>query len=163
MSASPFKALNAVAQRRQDNRGHLDVLYEQGEVVLKRSFSRAGVFRGMHWQRPPHAQVKLIRVASGRILDFLLDPSKSPARLHWRELASADGWIQIDAHLAHGFYAMEDTEFEYLCIGAYNESAESSFSIVDFLQSKLGLRQLMLSTKDAAATPLEVVDGDVYS
>lgn len=163
MSASPFKALNAVAQRRQDERGHLDVLYEQGEVVLKRSFSRAGVFRGMHWQRPPHAQIKLIRVASGRILDFVLDPSESPTRLHRRELAPANGWIQIDAHLAHGFYAMEDTEFEYLCIGAYNESAESSFSIVDFLQSKLGLRQLILSTKDAAAAPLEVVDGDVYS
>ena len=163
MSASPFKALNAVAQRRQDDRGHLDVLYEQGEVILKRSFSRAGVFRGMHWQRPPHAQIKLIRVASGRILDFVLDPSESPARLHRRKLAPADGWIQIDAHLAHGFYAMEDTEFEYLCIGAYNESAESSFSVVDFLQSKLGLRQLILSTKDAAATPLEVVDGDVYS
>jgi len=163
MSASPFKALNAVAQRRQDDRGHLDVLYEQGEVVLKRSFSRAGVFRGMHWQRPPHAQIKLIRVASGRILDIVLDPSESPARLHRRELAPADGWIQIDAHLAHGFYAIEDTEFEYMCIGAYNESAESSFSIVDFLQSKLGLRQLVFSTKDAAATPLEVVDGDAYS
>lgn len=163
MSASPFKALNAEAQRRQDDRGHLEVLYEQGEVVLKRSFSRAGVFRGMHWQRPPHAQIKLIRLASGRILDFVLDPSESPARLHRRELAAADGWIQIDAHLAHGFYAMEDTEFEYLCIGAYNESAESSFSIVDFLQSKLGLLQLILSTKDAAATPLEVVDGDLCS
>ena len=163
MSALPFKMLDAAAQRRQDDRGHLEVLYEQGEVVLKRTFSRAGVFRGMHWQRPPHAQTKLIRVASGRILDFVLDPSESPARLHRRELAPADGWIQIDAHLAHGFYAMEDTEFEYLCIGAYNESAESSFSIVDFLQSKLGLRQLILSTKDAAATPLEVVDGDVYS
>ena len=111
MSASPFKALNAVAHRSQDDRGHLDVLYEQEEVVLKRSFSRAGVFRGMHWQRPPHAQIKLIRVASGRILDFVLDPSESPARLHRCELAPAGGWIQIDAHLAHGFYAMEDTEF----------------------------------------------------
>lgn len=100
MSASPFKVLDAVAQHRQDDRGHLDVLYEQGEVVLKRSFSRVGVFRGMHWQRPPHAQIKLIRVVSGRILDFVLDPSESPARLHRRELAPADGWIQIDAHLA---------------------------------------------------------------
>lgn len=163
MSASLFKILNAAAQRRQDDRGHLDVLYEQGEVVLKRSFSRAGVFRGMHWQRPPNTQTKLIRVASGRILDFVFAPSGSPARLHRRELVPADGWIQIDAHLAHGFYAIEDTEFEYLCIGAYNESAESSFSIVDYLQSKLGLRQLILSTKDAAATPFEVVDGDVYS
>ena len=50
-------------QRRHDSRGHLDVLYEQGDLVLKRSFSRAGVFRGMHLQSPPHQQTKLIRVA----------------------------------------------------------------------------------------------------
>jgi dTDP-4-dehydrorhamnose 3,5-epimerase len=161
MSRSPFKALNSTTQRRLDDRGHLDILYEHGEVVLKRSFSRAGVFRGMHWQRPPNAQTKLIRVVSGRILDFALDPSLAPARLCWRELLPSDGWIQIDAHLAHGFYAIEDTEFEYLCLGAYNESAEASFSIVDFLQSKLGLTQLILSRKDAAARPLEVVDGYV--
>jgi dTDP-4-dehydrorhamnose 3,5-epimerase len=163
MSGSPFKALVTSSMRQQDDRGYLDVLFEQGEVVLKRSFSRAGVFRGMHWQRPPHAQTKLIRVASGLILDFVVDPSEVPPRLQRRELGPADGWIQIDAHLAHGFYAVEDTEFEYLCLGAYNEGAESSFSIVDFLQSKLGLTQLSLSAKDTAATPLEVVDGGLHS
>ncbi len=163
MSGSPFKILDADALRRQDGRGHLDVLYEKGEVVLKRSFSHAGVFRGMHWQRPPHAQTKLIRVASGRILDFVVDPSEQPARLHRRELGPSDGWVQIDAHLAHGFYAMEDTEFEYLCLGAYNEGAESSFSIVEFLQSKLGLTQLRLSAKDTVAANLDVVDGDLHS
>lgn len=162
MSDSPFKILNANALRRNDSRGHLDVLYERGDVVLKRSFSNAGVFRGMHWQRPPHAQTKLIRIATGRILDFVVDPLEKPARLHWRELGPSDGWVQIDAHLAHGFYAMEDTEFEYLCHGAYNESAESSFSIVEFLQSKLGLTQLSLSAKDTAAVTLAVVDGSLH-
>jgi dTDP-4-dehydrorhamnose 3,5-epimerase len=163
MSANPFKFLDAGAIRRQDSRGHLDVLYEQAEVVLKRSFSKAGVFRGMHWQRAPHAQTKLIRVASGRILDFVFDPAETPALLHRRELGPADGWVQIGAHLAHGFYAIEDTYFEYLCLGAYNESAESSYSIVDFLQSKLGLTQLTLSPKDTAAAPIEVVDGGLHS
>lgn len=163
MSDSPFKALASSSMRRQDDRGYLDVLYEQGNVVLKRSFSRAGVFRGMHWQRPPHAQIKLIRVVSGRILDFVVDPSQVPARLHRRELVSADGWIQIDAHFAHGFYVMEDTEFEYLCIGAYNEGSESSFSIIEFLQSELGLTRLSLSAKDTAAKPLKVVDGGLQS
>ena len=61
--------------------------------------------------------------------------------------------IQIDAHFAHGFYAIEDTEFEYLCLGSYNEKAELSFCIVDFPQSKLGLSELRLSAKDAAAAP----------
>ena len=159
MSASRFKVLDAAALRLQDSRGHLDVLYEQGEVVLKRSFSRAGVFRGMHWQRPPHAQTKLIRVAYGRILDFVVDPSEASPRLHRRELGPADGWVQIDPQLAHGFYAMEDTEFEYLCIGAYNEASELSFSIINFLQNTLGLTQLTLSAKDTGAVPLDVVDG----
>jgi dTDP-4-dehydrorhamnose 3,5-epimerase len=158
MSDSPFKALATNVMRRQDDRGYLDVLYEQGEVVLKRSFSRAGVFRGMHWQRPPYAQIKLIRVASGRIMDFVVNISQIPAQLYRRELLPADGWMQIDAHLAHGFYAIEDTEFEYLCLGAYNEDAESSFSISEFLQTQLGLTQLSLSAKDAAAKPVAVVD-----
>lgn len=159
MSSAPFKILDDFALRRQDNRGHLDILYEQGNVVLKRSFSNAGVFRGMHWQRAPYAQTKLIRVASGRILDFVVDPASTPLRLHRRELGTADGWVQIDAHLAHGFYTIEDTEFEYLCLGSYNEGAEVCFSIVNFLQSKLGLTHLILSDKDIAAEPLDVVDG----
>jgi dTDP-4-dehydrorhamnose 3,5-epimerase len=161
MMGFPFKLLSEHAVRYEDNRGCLDVLYEQDDVVLKRSFSKRGVFRGMHWQRTPYAQTKLIRVVTGRILDFVVDPSESPpARLHRRELSAMDGWVQIDAYLAHGFYALEDTEFEYLCLGAYNERAESSYSIVDFLQSKLGLIQLILSAKDTAATPLNVIDGD---
>ncbi len=162
MSSTPFKVLDAFVLRRQDNRGHLDVLYEQGEVVLKRSFSKAGVFRGMHFQRAPYAQTKLIRVASGRILDFVVDPENTPPRLHRRELGAADGWVQIDAHLAHGFYSIEDTEFEYLCLGAYNEGAELCFSIVNFLQSKLGLTHLTMSDKDIVAEPLDVVDGGLH-
>lgn len=163
MNAAPFKVLDASAVRRQDNRGYLDVLYEHNEVVLKRSFSRAGVFRGMHWQRPPSEQTKLVRVASGRILDFVVDPSQVPPRLYLRELGPCDGWVQIDSYLAHGFYAIEDTEFEYLCLGAYNEAAESSFSIINFLHTKLGLTKLILSAKDEAAEPLDVVDGSLHT
>ena len=159
MSNSPFKLLNEVAVRRGDERGYLDVLYEKGQVVLKRSFSKAGVFRGMHLQRSPNPQTKLIRVISGRILYFVLDLSQIPAQLYRRELTYADGWVQIDSHLAHGFYAMGDAEFEYLCLGAYNELAESSYSIVPFLRSKLGLVELTLSSKDQAAPPIAVVDG----
>ena len=62
----------------------------------------------------------------------------------------------IGAEWAHGFYAIEDTEFEYLCIGAYDESAESSYSIVDYLRGSLGLAPV-LSAKDRAAKPIRVV------
>ena len=163
MSGSPFKILDVSAQRWQDSRGHLDVLYEQGNVVLKRSFSRAGVFRGMHWQRPPHEQTKLIRVVSGRILDFVADPSKQPVKLHRREIGPLDGWIQIDSHFAHGFYAIEDSEFEYLCIGPYNENEEFNFSIKEFLNSQLNLNDLELSAKDSNAKQLVVVDGGIHT
>ena len=156
MSGTPFVVLSKHAPRRTDDRGYLDVLHEAGEIVLKRSFSRAGVFRGMHWQRPPQAQTKIIRVASGAILDFVMDPSEKTPALHQREIRPEDGWLMIGAEWAHGFYAIEDTEFEYLCIGAYDESAESSYSIVDYLRGSLGLAPV-LSAKDRAAKPIRVV------
>ena len=111
MTISPFVCLSGTASRYTDLRGHLDVLYEHDNVVLKRSFSRAGVFRGMHWQKPPHVQTKLIRVISGRIIDFVVAPESAERVLHHRELGPEDGWLQICAHLAHGFYALRDTEF----------------------------------------------------
>lgn len=159
MSAVPFRCLDAEASRRADDRGHLDVLFEEGEVVLKRSFSRAGVFRGMHWQRPPRAQTKIIRVVSGRILDFVMDPLQVEPRLHRREIGPGDGWVLIGAEWAHGFYALEDTVFEYLCLGAYDESAEACFSIVGVLRDGLGLEPL-LSPKDRAAAPIRATLAD---
>ena len=157
MKNTVFKELKNGALRKSDDRGHLDVLFEQGQVVLKRSFSKAGVFRGMHLQRPPHGQTKLIRVVSGRIMDFVVDPCQIPAELHCRELSPSKGWVQIDDHLAHGFFAIKDSVFEYLCIGAYNESFESTYSIATVLQSKFGLSNLILSAKDQAAEPLTAI------
>ena len=139
------------------------MLYEEDDVVLKRSFSHAGVFRGMHWQRPPHHQTKLIRVVSGRILDFVADPLTQPAKLYRREISALDGWIQIDSHLAHGFYAIDDTKFEYLCIGAYNEREELNYSITEFLKTIVKLEVLELSLKDSNAKPLLVIDGGVQN
>jgi dTDP-4-dehydrorhamnose 3,5-epimerase len=152
----PLVWLNQTATRFADARGYLDVLYEQGDVVLKRSFSHGGVFRGMHWQRPPHAQSKLIRVVSGRILDFIVDPQSDTRQLFHRELGPTDGWVLVPAELAHGFYALQDTEFEYLCHGAYAEAAEQSYSILHHLAEHHGIHGPTVSTKDAAAATLAV-------
>ena len=153
-----FKILQNSSRHYNDERGYLEVLYEQSHVVLKRSFSKAGVFRGMHIQLQPYEQTKIIRVVSGRILDFVMDPLKIPAPLYRRKLSPSDGWVQIDPNLAHGFYAIEDTEFEYLCLGAYNEAFESSYSIIDVLKSELGLLNLKLSEKDRSAKPIDVIN-----
>lgn len=156
MTTTPLVWLNQTATRFADARGHLDVLYEQGDVVLKRSFSHAGVFRGMHWQRPPDAQSKLIRVVSGRILDFVVDPQSEARQLFHRELGPEDGWVLVPASLAHGFYAQQDTVFEYLCHGAYAESSEHSYSILHHLAEHHGIAAATVSAKDAAALPLPV-------
>jgi dTDP-4-dehydrorhamnose 3,5-epimerase len=152
--SGPFVRLTQNPVRVADNRGALEIFYENGDIALKRSFSRKGVFRGMHIQPPPHEQTKLIRVVSGRIIDFLLEPDGAQYRVHHREIDSTADWLMIGAQFAHGFYALEDTVFEYVCDGAYNPSAEKAYSIVEFLEARMGIREPILSEKDRAAPRL---------
>ncbi len=141
----------------EDDRGYLEVLYETDTTVLKRSFSKKGVFRGMHVQKSPHYQTKLIRIISGKIIDFVVDIEADSKEVHYTEITPEMEWVKIDRQYGHGFYALEDTVFEYICDGAYNESAELAFSIVEFLQQKMQLGQLSMSKKDLAAKPLDQV------
>lgn len=149
-----FPTLQDEATKREDNRGWLQVLYESDAMVLKRSFSKAGVFRGLHVQVDPSPQVKLIRVVSGRIIDFLVDLGDDAKIIHRKELGPEQDWVRIDTQYAHGFYAMEDTLFEYVCDGGYDEPNELAFSITPYLESQLGLANLILSDKDRASPPL---------
>ena len=77
-----------------------------------------GVVRGLHFQAPPHAQVKLLRVTRGAIFDVAVDIRKgSPTygRYFGTEL-SADNWCQlyVPAGFAHGFATLtNDTEVLY--------------------------------------------------
>jgi dTDP-4-dehydrorhamnose 3,5-epimerase len=151
---SPFELLQPGAQRHADARGHLEVLHEQGHVVLKRSLSRAGVFRGLHWQAAPSPQTKLIRVVSGRIRDFVADAQTPSPHLYHRELGAEHGWVRIGPQWAHGFLALSDCEFEYLCDGAYDAAAERAWSIDAVLRDELRLPRPIYSAKDAAAPPL---------
>jgi dTDP-4-dehydrorhamnose 3,5-epimerase len=149
-----FPSVQDSAAKREDNRGWLQVLYESESMVLKRSFSKAGVFRGLHVQMPPSPQVKLIRVVSGRIIDVIVSMDDPARVIHHKALTAAHDWVQIDAHYAHGFYAVEDTIFEYVCDGGYDEPAELAFSVTDWLRDTLGLVNPTLSAKDLASQPL---------
>ena len=137
-----------------DDRGRIRILYEQGNVVLKRSSSVKGVFRGLHRQAAPSLQDKIIRVISGRIYDFVTDPDDADGVIWYRELTPQSDWVHIRAHWAHGFYALEDVEFEYFCHGAYDEAAEESYFVADLLRDALSLTDMILSDKDKAGTPI---------
>jgi len=150
----PFVRLDHTAHRREDDRGWLEVLYESETMVLKRSFSRKGVFRGLHVQMAPSAQTKVIRVVSGVIVDVVVDVSDPALELKTTTLTPADGWVRIGAQYAHGFYALEDSLFEYACDGGYDEASEQAWSIADRLPEMLGVETVILSDKDRAAPPL---------
>jgi len=150
----PFVLLDHTAHRREDDRGWLEVLYESETMVLKRSFSRKGVFRGLHVQMAPSAQTKVIRVVSGAIVDVVVDVSDPALELKTTTLTPADGWVRIGAQYAHGFYALEDSLFEYACDGGYDEASEQAWSIADRLPEMLGVETVILSDKDRAAPPL---------
>lgn len=98
-------------------------------VQDNQSTSRKGVLRGLHFQRPPHAQAKLVRVGVGRALDVAVDLRKdSPTygQHQFVELTAAQGNIlYIPIGFAHGFLALEDdTLFLYKCSDYYAPATE---------------------------------------
>ncbi|MEJ6799300.1 MAG: dTDP-4-dehydrorhamnose 3,5-epimerase [Crocinitomicaceae bacterium] len=95
------------------------------------SLSNTGVVRGLHFQNPPHAQGKLVRVMQGSVLDVALDIRKeSPTFGQFHViLLSAENKKQfwIPEGFAHGFSTLEDnTIFQYKCTNYYHPSSESS-------------------------------------
>ena len=95
------------------------------------SLSRqVGVLRGLHFQKPPHAQAKLVRVTAGRVLDVAVDIRRgSPT--YGRHVAvelDADSAQQllIPVGFAHGFVTLEpDTEFLYKVSSDYAPQADA--------------------------------------
>jgi dTDP-4-dehydrorhamnose 3,5-epimerase len=155
--SNPFPRIERSAGRREDARGYLEVLYESENAVLKRSFTRKHGFRGMHWQDESAPQVKIFRIVSGAIVDFLV-PMNDPARpIYHEKISPEDGWVRIDAHYAHGLFALEDSVFEYFCDGGYDEAAEVAFSITEHIKQVLGVEEVILSAKDQAAPPLSAL------
>ncbi len=144
-----FPNLVEGAVKIEDDRGFIEVLYESNNVVLKRTTSKSGVFRGMHVQPFPYLQNKIIRVVSGKILDFITDPSDEKEKVFYTEITPEDEWVHIDAKYAHGFYTPEDSVFEYLCDGTYNEFSEKAYRIDHLLLEKLQFADIILSSKDS--------------
>lgn len=125
------------------------------------SKSVRGVLRGLHYQLPPHAQGKLVRVVQGAVFDVAVDIRRSsPTFGHWvGALLSADNKRQlwIPPGFAHGFVTLSDTaEFLYKTTDFYAPSAERAISWND---PTIGVDwgydgTPVLSGKDQQALPL---------
>ena len=149
-----------------DERGHfLETYHAQkyGDLGINSSFvqdneslSHRLVLRGLHFQAPPFAQGKLIRVVRGSIFDIAVDIRKnSPTYGKWHSvMLSADNKHQfwIPEGFAHGFLSLEDnTVINYKCTSNYNASAERTLLWNDpELNIQWPEMPLIVSVKDEA-------------
>lgn len=100
------------------------------------SCSSRGVMRGLHFQRPPHAQAKLVRCVRGAVLDVAVDIRKgSPTFGKYVScLLTEENHRQffIPRGFAHGFAVISDTAiFQYKCDNYYAPEADGGISILD--------------------------------
>ena len=100
------------------------------------SMSTYGVMRGLHFQRPPYTQSKLVRCVSGRVLDVAVDIRLGSPTYgqHVAVELSAENHRQffISKGFAHGFAVLSETAvFQYKCDEFYHPEADDGISILD--------------------------------
>ncbi len=150
----------------KDERGYFMESYNQKkvEILIKDRFvqdnesvSHKNVLRGLHFQLPPHAQSKLIRVIKGSILDIAVDLRKDSSTYgeHFKHVLSGENKKQlyIPVGFAHGFLSLEDhTILNYKCSDYYSASAEASIIWNDpQLNIDWGIENPILAEKDRLA------------
>jgi dTDP-4-dehydrorhamnose 3,5-epimerase len=133
-------------------------------VQDNQSVSKANVLRGLHFQAPPHAQAKLVRVTRGAVLDVALDIRKGSPTYgqHEAVLLSAENNLQfyIPAGFAHGFVSLEDhTVFQYKCSAYYHKASEGCVLWNDpALNINWNVSAPLLSPKDLEGVLLQNFD-----
>lgn len=121
----------------------------------------AGTVRGLHFQRPPHGEAKLVRCVRGAVLDVVVDlRAGSPSHLRHvaAELSDANGrQIYIPAGCAHGFQTLvDDVEMTYLMSAAYAPDFEGGLRHDDpALAIDWPLAVTQVSARDAGFPPID--------
>ena len=170
----------------KDGRGYFFESFSQREFdekVRKVSFvqdnesmSVYGVMRGLHFQRPPFTQSKLVRCVKGAVLDVALDIRKGSSTYgeHVAVELTEDNHRQffVPRGFAHGFAVLSQTAvFQYKCDNFYVPEADGVVSIVDSSLSidwKIDADKALLSEKDAKHALLKdfnspfSIDMDLY-
>ncbi len=97
-------------------------------VQDNQSFSKKGVLRGLHFQKAPHEQGKLVSVTSGSVLDVVVDlrPDSDTFGKYYKCLLDnrQHNMLFVPAGFAHGFLALEDSLFTYKCTEFYHKQSE---------------------------------------
>ena len=154
-------------QRLGDHRGFLARLFCAEELAVAgfngpiaqinhTSTQRQGTVRGLHFQRPPHAEIKLVSCVRGQVWDVAVDLRQdSPTFLHWHaQTLTADNALAllIPRGFAHGFQALsDDAELLYCHSAAYAATAEAGLNPQDdLLAIAWPLPMAELSARDAA-------------
>ena len=123
-----------------DNRGFFLESYSQRDfskngidtVFVQDNHSKSekkGTLRGPHFQAPPFAQTKLVRVMKGKVYDVIVDLRKDSSTFgQWEGFElTAENFLMLFVlqGFAHGYMTLEDgTEFEYKCDNFYNPTSE---------------------------------------
>lgn len=150
----------------EDHRGFFSETYSQRDLVAlgdlkfvqdNHSLSRQqGVLRGLHFQLPPAAQAKLLRVIKGKVFDVAVDlrTDSSTFGQHISAIISAQQWNQIliPEGFAHGFVTLEpDTEVIYKVTDFYRPDLDRGIIWNDptlGIEWPVGRASIILSDKD---------------
>ena len=120
-----------------------------------------GTLRGLHFQRPPHIEMKLVTCLSGKIYDVVVDLRLgSPTFLHWHaeELSAVNQRaLLIPEGFAHGFQALEpDCQLIYLHSAAYSQESEAGINPLDpMLSINWPMHITEMSKKDSQYSMLD--------
>ena len=120
------------------------------------SMSTYGVMRGLHFQRPPYTQSKLLRCVRGKVLDVAVDIRKGSPTYgqHVAVELSEENKRQffIDKGFAHGFAVLSETAvFQYKCDEFYHPEVDGGISILDTslgIDWRIPVEKAILSEKD---------------
>ena len=150
----------------KDARGYFFESFSQREFEEKvrkvnfvqdnESMSSYGVMRGLHFQRPPYTQSKLVRCVKGKVLDVAVDIRKGSPTYgkHVAVELSEDNHRQffVPRGFAHGFAVLSDVAiFQYKCDNFYAPQADGGISIKDEtlgIDWQIPMEQALLSEKD---------------
>lgn len=157
----------------QDDRGYFFETYKKNVfeelgipsyfVQDNESCSKKNVLRGLHFQKPPFEQGKLVRVIKGAVLDVAVDIRKESPTYgkYFSVLLSEENkkMFWIPAGFAHGFLSLQDdTIFSYKCTNVYDKNSEGAILWNDpAINIQWNVDQPIVSDKDAEAPLLHML------
>lgn len=145
---TPLQALKLIERKLiEDNRGYLERLYCANElkpligdrqiVQITHTMTPArGTVRGMHFQHPPHSELKFVNCLRGEVFDVAVDVRRgSPTFLHWHgEILSERNRksLMVPEGFAHGFQSLDDAcEIIYFHTAFHDPAAEGGLNPLD--------------------------------